>query len=61
MARKNKEKLKTFRVGYTFHSYIDVKANDEDEARDVVTNMSNKKLLEDAEFDIDYCDELEDE
>jgi hypothetical protein len=57
---KKTDKQKTFRVGYTLHNYWDIKANDEAEARNLVTCISNRRLAEarGTDLHIDYCDPI---
>lgn len=55
--------LKTFRVGYTLHNYWDIKASNEEEAKELVFNISNRRLAEKdgTDLNIDYCEIPEEE
>ena len=48
-----------YRVGITIYQSIEVEADSEQEARGIITDMSDEELLFDSDFNITYVDIIE--
>ena len=50
-----------YRVGITIYQSIEVEADSEQEARGIITDMSDEELLFDSDFNITYVDIIEEQ
>ena len=49
---------KKYYIGVSIPNVYEVEANNKEQAEDIVRNYSNKELLDDCDFNINYIDEI---
>ena len=49
---------KKYYIGVSILNVYEVEAKNKEQAEDVVRNYSNKELLEDSDFNVNYIDEI---
>ena len=45
-------------VGITVYNCFEIEADNEDEAKGIISDMTNDEILNDSAFNIDYADEV---
>tara|TARA_R100000808_G_scaffold512_3_gene2730 strand:+ start:15050 stop:15235 length:186 start_codon:yes stop_codon:yes gene_type:complete len=58
MEDKEMSKKKKYYVGVSIMNCYEVEAKDKEEAEEIVRNYSDRKLLEDNDFNVNYIDEV---
>jgi len=49
---------KKYYIGVSILNVYEVEAKNEEQAEEIVRNYSNKELLEDSDFNVNYIDEI---
>jgi len=52
---------KKYYIGVSILNVYEVEAKNEEQAEEIVRNYSNKELLDDSDFNVNYIDEIKDE
>ena len=52
---------KKYYIGVSILNVYEVEAKNEEQAEEIVRNYSNKELLEDSDFNVNYIDEIKEE